>query len=102
MVDKKSPRFTAKVQDGPQKNIDVIIKIPPQIFEDIIKGSNHKYLSFKLEEKGWFSNTVIGEADMELNFIRTNRMEEKVVLKEEKIFMDCIINVLKPKKPLIT
>lgn len=48
MIDKKSPRFTAKVQDGAQKNIDVIIKIPQETMEDIIKGSSHKYLSFKL------------------------------------------------------
>lgn len=28
MIDKKAPRFTVKVQDGAQKNVDVIIKIP--------------------------------------------------------------------------
>ena len=29
-------------------------------------------------------------------------MEDRLVLKDEKIFMDYVINVQKPKKPLIT
>lgn len=103
MIDKKSPRFTAKVEDGFQKNIDVIIKIPPEIMEEIIKGTDKRYLSFKLESKGWFSNSVVGQADLQLNFIRTNRMQDRLALKDDKIFMDYIINVKKPKKiPLTT
>lgn len=55
MVDRKQPRFEANVADGPQSNISVIMKIPPEIMEDIIKGSDKKYLAFTLVSKGWFS-----------------------------------------------
>ena len=33
MIDRKHPRFEVNVSDGPQKNIDTIIKIPPEIME---------------------------------------------------------------------
>ena len=70
--------------------------------EEIIKGSSKRYLNFVLAQKGWFSETIIAEADLQVNFIRSNRMEDRLVLKHEKIYMDYIICVQKPKKPLVT
>lgn len=37
-----------------------------------------------------------------MNFIKTNRVEDRVVLKEDKIFLDYIVCVNKPKKPIVT
>jgi hypothetical protein len=42
--------------------------------EEIIKGTDKRYLYFTLVSKGWFADKTVGEADLELNFIRNNRM----------------------------
>lgn len=38
--DHKAHRFEAKVEDGPQHKIETIVKVPPKIMEEIIKGSS--------------------------------------------------------------
>lgn len=81
MIDRKHPRFEANIVNGPQSKIEAIIKIPPEIMEDIIKGSEKKYLSFALYSKGWFSESLVADGDVEMNFIRSNRMEDKLALK---------------------
>lgn len=90
------------MQNGHQKDIDIIVKIDPMIMEDIIKGSEKRYVNFVLVSKGWFSEKIVGEGDLEMNFIKNNRMEERVVLKEDKIYLDYVICVQKPKKPIVT
>lgn len=70
--------------------------------EDIIKGSEKKYLNFALFSKGWFSQSLVADGDIELNFIRSNRMEDKLALKQGRITIDYVMNVRKPKKPLVT
>lgn len=102
VVDRKNHRFEASVQNGHQKDIDIIVKIDPMIMEDIIKGSEKRYVNFVLVSKGWFSEKIVGEGDLEMNFIKNNRMEERVVLKEDKIYLDYVICVQKPKKPIVT
>ena len=102
MIDKKNHRFEAQVEDGQQNNVKIVIKVPPEIMADIIKGSDQKYVMFKLLSKGWFSEKTVAEAEMDLNFIRSNVMEDRLTIKEEKIYLDYLIKVRKPKRPIIT
>lgn len=39
---------------------------------------------------------------MDLNFIRTNVMEDRLPLKEGRMHLSYLIRVRKPKKPLVT
>ena len=67
MIDRKHHRFEAKVQNGPQKDINVIVKIvkiDPNIMEDIIIGTEKRFINFVLVDKGWFSESIVAEADM--------------------------------------
>lgn len=57
--DKKKPKFELDVHDGQQDKVRTVIKVPPAIMENIIKGSDVKYLGFKLVSKGWFSEKIV-------------------------------------------
>ena len=41
-------RFQAKVNEGRQSEISVTLKIPQNIMDEIIKGTDERYIGFKL------------------------------------------------------
>ena len=45
---------------------------------------------------------MVGSGATDLNFIRTNVMEDKLEIKEGKIWLYYLMKVKKPKRPLVT
>ena len=70
--------------------------------DEIIKGSDNRYIAFKLFDKGWFSESEIGSDAIELNFIRNNIQEGRSNMNSDKITVDYMIKVHKPKRPITT
>lgn len=63
MVNMKEHRYKANVKNG-LNNIQTIVTIPPQIMEQIIKGTDKKYLLLKFSSKGWFGESEIDEVSV--------------------------------------
>lgn len=101
VIDFQNHRFQVKIKEGQQPEINLTLKIPQNTMDEIIKGSDKKFVAFKLFEKGWFSESEIGSDEIELNFIRNNIQEGRSNINGE-ITVDYVIKVHKPKRPITT
>lgn len=59
-------------------------------------------MKFSLSSKGWFSESLVAVGVTDLNFIRNNIMEDSLEMKEGKIFLNYVMKIKKPKRPLMT